>query len=85
MPKSNYEFNKPRLVKFLRNKGYVYTILDEYEHHFRIRGDTALVDVWPSRMKYHVVESEYPDDGRYKDLNYYFSPKELEQLLTRSD
>jgi hypothetical protein len=55
--RGNFEHNYPLVIKYLKDNEIEYV---EYSggQHLRIMGDVALVDLWPSRMTYHIVQSE---------------------------
>lgn len=57
----------------------------EYEklsvEHYRILGPISIVDVWPSRMTVHVVQTESVDPNRYFRLSYRFNPEEMADVL----
>jgi hypothetical protein len=79
--KGNFEHNYPLVVKYLNDNDVEYI---EYANgqHLRIMGDVALVDLWPSRMTYHIVESEEAHRvNEYKRLSFNFDSKELARIL----
>lgn len=80
MAKGNFDYNYPRVKKYLDDNDIEY---QEYSggQHMKILGETAYVELWPSRMTYHVIQSERPLDGEYRRLSFYFDKDELEQIL----
>ena len=82
MSKGNFE-NYHRLEKYLADNDIEYEKLSP--HHYRILGNVAIVDVWPSRMTVHVIQTESVDPNRYFRLSYNFNPKELDNVLNGED
>ncbi len=82
--KSNFSYNYPRVVKFLDKNGYDYKVFDSEGQHIRILGNTCLVDLWPSKMTYHIIEAEFPIDNKYPKLCFQFDKSELETLLNKT-
>ncbi len=76
---SNYGYNYSRVIDWLDKNEIEYI---EYNggQHLRILGDVSLVDLWPSRMTCHIIESESSQAG-YKRLDFKFNPKQLEAVL----
>jgi hypothetical protein len=81
MSKGNFEYNYPRVIKYLQDNDIEYI---EYANgqHLRILGAVSLVDLWPSRMTYHIVESEEAHDIKYHKLDINFDKEQLEKLLS---
>lgn len=81
MAKGNFEYNYPKVIKYLKGKDIEYV---EYSggQHLRIMGATALVDLWPSRMTYHIIQSEKPvRANEYARLSILFDGDALGALL----
>lgn len=79
--KGNFEYNYPRVIKYLKKNGYEYTE-HNFGQHIKIMGDTQMIELWPSRMIYHVLESEGPvRDRDYPRLSFWFDEAELNNLL----
>ena len=76
---SNYGYNYPRVIDWLDKNEIEYI---EYNggQHLRILGDVSLVDLWPSRMTYHVVESEEASKYDYARLDFKFNAEQLETI-----
>lgn len=82
MSKPNHA-NYPKVRQWLTQKGFVW---HEFNNgtQFRILGNGVIVDLWPGRMVYHVIESEdvvSSHDSGYPKLDFYFNPKQLNKLL----
>jgi hypothetical protein len=80
-PRGNFERNYPRVIKYLEDHDIDYM---EYNggQHLRILGPVSLVDLWPSRMVYHVIESEIPPDTKYhRPDDELYDEKLLNKLL----
>lgn len=77
---SNFHINYPKLKKYLAKNNIPY---EEYNsgYHFKIMGATRFVELWPSLMKFHIVESEIATSTSYSRLNTVFSEKEVNNLL----
>lgn len=80
--KSNHAHNYPRVIKYLEDKHIDYWQSDDHQH-LKILGPRTQLELWPSRMTYHVIESEVEilSTNRYYRLSFYFNDKELEELL----
>lgn len=76
----NFDYNYPLVIKYLQDNGIEY---QQYANgqHLKILGDVAYIELWPSRMTYHVIASEGRDDNRYRRLSLYFDEEELEDAL----
>lgn len=81
MAKGNFYHNYPKVIKFLEDNDVTYHQFDAEGQHLRIMGHTAIIDFWPSRMKYHIVESEDAKRTGYYSLSYYFNEKEFKKLI----
>lgn len=80
----NFEYNRKALLAYCDERGYECHQFDN-QYQFRVMGDTAMIDVWPSRMKVHVIASEYPElTNDYRQLSFELSPSELDDLLNGS-
>lgn len=89
MRKGYFEHNYPHVINYLDSENIEYV---EYNggQQLRILGATRLVDLWPSRMKYHIIASEVPTSTTYSSLGSWFfddddSKKELHDLLNGSE
>lgn len=82
--KSNFTYNAPRVKAYLDDKGFEYV---EYNRgqHVKILGATASIELWPSRMKYKIIDAEYTIRNVYGQLSYYFNEKELDELLSKGE
>lgn len=83
MSKPNYA-NYPKVKQWLQQKGYEF---HEFNNgtHLRILGDGRIVDLWPGRMTYHIVEAEDAipsSQSGWPQLSRDFNPKELAKILT---
>lgn len=78
MSKANYA-NYPALEKYLNSNEIEFEKLSE--HHYRILGPVAIVDVWPARMTVHVLQTESVDPNKYFRLSYHFKEEELDKVL----
>jgi hypothetical protein len=83
MSRGNFEYNYPKVIKYLKDNDIEFI---EYSNgqHLRIMGDVSLVDLWPSRMTYHVIDSENvitSEDSGYSRLDIYFNPEQLGKIL----
>lgn len=76
--KANYS-NYLALENWLNSEGIEFYKMNE--HHFRILGPVALVDVWPARMTVHVIKTEAVDPNTYFRLDYEFNYKQLKAVL----
>ena len=78
----NFEYNYPKVIKYLKDNDIEFF---EYNggHHIKILGGTSLIDLWPSKMKYHVIGSEGPSTTGYYQLSSYFEEKELDEILNQ--
>lgn len=78
--KGNFDYNYPKVIKWLNDNDYEFT---EYAdgQHLKILGPVAYIELWPSRMTYHVIASETASDNRYERLSFYFNEEELERVL----
>lgn len=79
--RGNFEHNYPLTIKYLKDNKIEYIEYAEGQH-LRIMGDVSLVDLWPSRMTYHIVESENPyKPSEYSRLDFCFNEAQLERVL----
>ena len=78
--KSHFHHNYDKLIKYLSKKNLDY---QEYNngYHFKIIGATTVIDLWPSRMKYHIIYSEKPMKSGYHQLPMKFKPESLTKIL----
>ena len=77
---TNFHHNYPAVTKWLRENDIEFHELND-GLQLRIMGPVAIVDLWPSRMKVHVVATEGVDPNQYFSLDWNFKPKQLEKLL----
>lgn len=86
---SNFQYNYPILINWLRLHGIPYC---EYGggQHLKILGATAAIELWPAQMTFHVLESESTreletDQGRYyrysRLLDKRINIQQLEEIL----
>ncbi len=79
----NLKANVKALLEYCNANSYEVHQFNKYQ--FRVMGDTAMIDVWPSRMKVHVIASEYPEKvNDYRTLSFNLDTSELDELLKRS-
>lgn len=81
--RGNFDYNYPRLKAYLEKHGYPFC---EYNNgqHFKILGPTAAVELWPSTMKYRIIESEESAQSIYYrmlDLDKNFNELDMDNLL----
>lgn len=78
--KGNFEHNYPLVIKWLEDNGIEYA---EYNggQQLKILGPVAMIELWPSRMTYHVIASESVQDTKYRRLSFYFKQGELQEVL----
>lgn len=75
--------NVPEMKKFLDANGYEYHEFSPY--HYRVIGAVAIVDIYPSRMVYNIINI----DGVEQRANFQTNMKqsidikELKQLLEK--
>ena len=51
-----HHINYPALKELLEEIGFPY---EEFsKHHFRIMGETHIIDIWPARMVCHIHDGE---------------------------
>lgn len=82
MSKGNWSYNYPKVIKFLEDNGYEYHQCDEHGQHLKVMGATTIIDLWPSRMVYHIIRSEKAHCvNDYPRLSYYFNKDELRKVL----
>ena len=80
MSKSNAYYNKPLLIKLLKDCDYEYYELNE--HQIRVMGATHIIDIWPARMTCHRISGESISSKEdYFRLSYYFNEAEVKKLL----
>lgn len=77
---SNFYQNYPKVIKYLKENDIPY---QEYNlgYHLKIMGAVRFVELWPSLMKFHIVESEVPTSTSYSQLSPLFNRKEVDKLL----
>lgn len=84
--KGNFDYNYPRVIEYLKRNNIAYEEFAEGQH-LKIAGDGAWVELWPSRMTYHIlaytVPPEVDKNEGYRRLSFYFKEKELETLLNQ--
>lgn len=81
MAKSNWQHNHPKVTSWLNDNDIEYI---EYNAglHLKILGATAYVELWPSKMTYHIIQSEHPSaSNKYGRLSPLFVAHELDDLL----
>lgn len=78
--RGNFDHNYPLVVKFLKDNDIDFV---EYNggQHLKIMGATRYIELWPSRMTYHVIMSEGAASNEYSRLSYFFKEDELDGLL----
>lgn len=77
---SNYHINYPQVIKYLDKNDIPYEIYNG-GYHLKIFGATRFIELWPSMMKFHIIESEIPTSTSYGSLNNTFKEKEFNNLL----
>jgi len=78
--KGNWEYNHPKVIKYLKDNNVEYYSYSGGQH-LKILGDVAYIELWPSRMTYHVIQSEEPADTKYRRLNHFVNIEELDAVL----
>lgn len=78
--RGNWYENYPKVMKYLEKRGLEYVEYSDGQH-LKIFGEVAAIDLWPSRMVYHVIESELPATDKYPSLGFNYREKELDILL----
>jgi hypothetical protein len=76
--RGNFDFNYPRVIKFLRDNRIDYI---EYAggQHLKILGAISAIDLWPSKMTAHVIMSEETHRvNEYRIVNI----NQLKEILT---
>lgn len=74
------EENVPKLLEYCEKEGFTVVKINMYQ--YRVAGATSLVDVWPSRMKVHIIASEKPlFVNDYRQLSSRFNEEELDRIL----
>ena len=79
---SNFWVNQPALIKLLKEMEFPYEELSKY--HFRIMGGIHIIDLWPSRMTYHLHAGEVVSakEPYYKSqLDFEFNKQQVKKLL----
>jgi hypothetical protein len=82
--RGNFYHNYPLVIKYLTDNKIAYA---EYANgqHLKILGDTTIIDLWPSRMTYHIIRSEEPHrPNEYSRLSFSFDELELDRILKGS-
>lgn len=72
--------NVKKLLAYCDKRNYTVVKINQYQ--YRVAGATSLVDIWPSRMKIHIISSEkaiFVND--YRSLSVHLSDKELDEIL----
>lgn len=74
------EENVPKLLAYCEKRGFVVAEINMYQ--YRVAGATSLADVWPSRMKVHILASENPIFvNDYRQLSEQLDESELDKIL----
>jgi hypothetical protein len=81
--KSNFDYNYPRLIKYLEKNGLYY---EEFNSglHLRVYGAIQATDIWPGRMTYHIIRSEEAVPTKYEGYNtldFVFNEEQVDKLL----
>lgn len=77
MAKGNPQ-NYGKLEAYLAKNDIEYEKLSE--HHYRVLGAGAIVDIWPSRMTIHIIQTEGVDPNKYFKM-WAFNEKKLTKIL----
>lgn len=73
--------NYPKVVAYLEAHNIPFEAYNGGQH-LKIAGPTAQVQLWPSRMTYHIMQSENPtDNNKYGRLSLHFDEHELKEIL----
>lgn len=79
--RGNWDVNYPDVIRYLEANEIPYEEFSDGQH-LRIYGAVSQIDLWPSRMTYHVIKSERPVRAdEYPRLGFYFDEKKLDTLL----
>lgn len=79
--RGNWGYNYPLVIEFLKKNGYEYAEFNDGQH-IKILTPTQQIEVWPSRMTYHIIESEtQPTSKRWPRLNIVFDREAFRKLL----
>lgn len=74
------DVNLPNIMRYCEDNNFTIVKINEYQ--YRIAGATSLIDVWPSRMKVHIIASENPVYvNDYRQLSNIFMADDLDELL----
>lgn len=78
--RGNFHYNYPKVIKYLNENDIEY---EEFNggQHLKIVGHAVLLELWPSRMKYHLLEAEDTSEFGYESLGYWFDEEKFRQLL----
>jgi hypothetical protein len=72
--------NVRQLEKLCAAQGYEISQINEYQ--YRVCGATHIIDIWPSRMKYHRIGGESINSNEhYLKLDTMFNKTQVDQLL----
>lgn len=85
--RGNFDYNYPKVIAFLDKHDLEYVEYNDGQH-LRILSPTKIVDLWPSRMTYHVIASEDvigSKEGDYSRLNFTFDEHQLAVVLNVID
>lgn len=80
MARGNFDHNYPIIIEWLKKNGLEWSEFSGGQH-LKILGITTAIELWPSRMTYHVLTSEHPETTEYLRLSWNVDLKELDKLL----
>ena len=85
--KGNFWHNHPTIVKWLKDHKVDFWESNDGQH-MKILGAVTAIELWPSRMTYHVLMSEHPEPTKYfrGEFNKYVGKADLlylERLLNQ--
>jgi hypothetical protein len=72
--------NLPQLIKLCKESGY--EIEQKSPDQYRVYAATAVIDIWPARMKYHRIRGESLNAvERYYSMRARFHRDQVKKLL----
>lgn len=76
--------NTHELHKLCEEKGYEIAQLSPY--HYRVLGAVAIVDIFPSRMKYNVLSIEGVEQPmNFRSMDQQFNKEQVISLLEKGE
>lgn len=76
----NLKENTDKLLEYCNRNDFLVVKINKYQ--YRVAASASLVDVWPSRMKIHIIASENPVlVNDYRQLSSNFMADDLDEVL----